>query len=131
MSFESNGRTFCGTPVAAFAITAQSLGAEAVGINCSLGPKEILPMAKTLCEHTDLPVFIKANAGLPDPSTGEYSLQAKEYAEEMQEYLPLGLNAVGGCCGTTPDYIRALTQVFSEKERPKLPKPEKAWCAAE
>lgn len=130
MSFESNGRTFCGTPVAAFAITAQSLGAEAVGINCSLGPKEILPMAKTLCEHTDLPVFIKANAGLPDPSTGEYSLQAKEYAEEMQEYLPLGLSAVGGCCGTTPDYIRALTQVFSEKRAPKAPKARKSMVCS-
>ncbi len=130
MSFESNGRTFCGTPVQAFALTAQGLGVDAVGINCSLGPNEILPMAKTLSESTDLPVFIKANAGLPDPSTGEYSLQAEEYVQQMKAYLPLSLAAVGGCCGTTPDYIRALTQVFSDKKPKKASVVKKSFVCS-
>ena len=76
MSFESRGRTFTGCTVESYAVTAAGLGADAVGINCSLGPKEILPFAQRLCRSvpTGVPVFVKPNAGLPNPDTGSYDL---------------------------------------------------------
>lgn len=115
MSFEERGRTFTGCSVEAFALVAQGLGADAVGINCSLGPKEILPLANRLCAATSLPVFIKPNAGLPDPATGDYNITPQAFCDAMREYEPLGIAAVGGCCGTTPDFIRLLAQTFCVK----------------
>lgn len=112
MSFEPDGRTFTGCPVEAFALTASCLGANALGINCSLGPVEVLPIAKRLCAATALPVFIKPNAGLPDPVSGAYEMGAEAFAECMREYAALGVKAVGGCCGTSPEYIAALARDF-------------------
>ena len=112
MSFEPDGRTFTGCPVEAFALTASSLGANALGINCSLGPVEVLPIAKRLCAVTALPVFIKPNAGLPDPVSGAYEMGAEAFAECMHEYTALGVKAVGGCCGTSPEYIAALARDY-------------------
>lgn len=113
MSFESRGRTFTGCTVESFGITAAGLGVDAVGINCSLGPAEILPFAKRLCRvvPAGMPVFVKPNAGLPNPD-GSYDMDAEEFAREMGEYLSTGISTVGGCCGTTPDYIRALRNAF-------------------
>ncbi|WP_367924943.1 homocysteine S-methyltransferase family protein [uncultured Ruthenibacterium sp.] len=115
MSFEERGRTFTGCSVEAFAVVAEGLGADAIGINCSLGPREILPLARRLCESTSRPVFIKPNAGLPDPSTGKYDISPYEFCSEMKAFEELGIRAVGGCCGTTPEYIRILAQYFRNK----------------
>lgn len=120
MSFEQNGRTFVGCPAESFGLMAQGLGAAAVGINCSLGPAEILPTARRLAESCTLPVFIKANAGLPDPLTGAYSMDAATFAQQMEEYLPLGLAAMGGCCGTSPEYIQALGSL-ADRMVPRTP----------
>ncbi len=109
MSFEKNGRTFTGTTVSAAALTLSGLGADAVGINCSLGPEEILPLAREMAKWTDRPLVIKPNAGLPDPATGEYGLGAEEFADRMERFLPLGILAMGGCCGTDPSFIRKLS----------------------
>ena len=108
MSFEANGRTFLGTSAAAMALTLEGLGVAALGINCSLGPKEILPIAESMMEWTNLPMIIKPNAGLPDPRTGEYDITAEEFAEEMVPFLEKGVGIVGGCCGTNTDFIRAM-----------------------
>ncbi len=116
MSFDAGGRTFTGCPVAAFALVAEGLGANALGINCSLGPDEILPMARELCSWTSLPVFIKPNAGLPDPQTGRYGMDADAFLAAMKEYEALGIKGVGGCCGTTPEFIRALSGYFKDKK---------------
>ncbi|MEG2677199.1 MAG: homocysteine S-methyltransferase family protein [Oscillospiraceae bacterium] len=113
MSFESNGRTFTGCSVQSMAWTLEGLGADAVGINCSLGPDEIFPVAKELCESTELPVFIKANAGLPDPAGEEYKIDAEYFCCAMQKYKELGINGVGGCCGTDPSFIGLLNSSFS------------------
>ena len=113
MSFEKNARTFIGTSVESMAVCLTALGIDAVGINCSLGPKELVPIAKTLTEWTDLPVIIKPNAGLPDPRTGEYDVQAEEFAEEMKPFVEMGVKIVGGCCGTDPGFIRALRAAVS------------------
>lgn len=114
MSFESRGRTFTGCTVESYAATAAGLGADAVGINCSLGPKEILPFAQRLCRSVPagVPVFVKPNAGLPNPD-GSYNLDPDGFAAEMKEYAAIGVSMVGGCCGTTPAFIAKLHETFS------------------
>ena len=115
MSFESRGRTFTGCTVESFGITAAGLGVDAVGINCSLGPEEILPFAKRLCRvvPAGMPVFVKPNAGLPNPD-GSYDLTADGFVEQMLPYAATGISVVGGCCGTTPEYIRKLREAFAK-----------------
>lgn len=130
MSFEGRGRTFTGCTVESFAVTAAGLGADAIGINCSLGPKEILPFAARLCRSVPagLPVFVKPNAGLPNPD-GSYNLSAEEFAREMQEYKTLGVSMVGGCCGTTPAYIAGLKAAFAgAAPADKIPLRRSALC---
>lgn len=116
MTFEQDGRTFAGTPVEAAAITLQGLGADALGINCSLGPKEIMPLAGRLCGATSLPVFLKPNAGLPDPSTGEFLLSPKDFCQQISTFVAMGISMVGGCCGTTPGTIRLLKETYGGQE---------------
>lgn len=112
MSFEADHRTFTGCTTASFALCAEGLGADAIGINCSLGPDQILPIAEELAAMTNLPLIIKANAGLPDPITNTYSIDAAEYARMLLPYTKLPLAYVGGCCGTTPQFIRELRNVL-------------------
>ena len=125
MSFEANGRTFTGCTVESFAATARGLGANAMGINCSLGPKEIFPMAKRLAEAVpgDFPVFVKPNAGLPRADGSGYDITPQLYAMQMKPYRELHLFAAGGCCGTTPEFIQMLNGVFADCKpgRPEHP----------
>ena len=115
MSFEAGGRTFTGCTVESFAATARGLGADAIGINCSLGPKEIFPMAKRLAEAVpgSFPVFVKPNAGLPRADGSGYDITPQLYAMQMKPYRELNLFAAGGCCGTTPEFIQLLNGVFA------------------
>ena len=115
MSFEAGGRTFTGCTVESFAATAQGLGADAVGINCSLGPKEIFPMAKRLAEAVpgNFPVFVKPNAGLPRADGSGYDITPQLFALQMKPYRELHLFAAGGCCGTTPEFIKLLNGTFA------------------
>ena len=108
MSFEANGRTFTGCTAASMVMTLTGLGADAIGVNCSLGPKQLMPILREILAHTHLPVIAKPNAGLPDPVDGHYDLSPAEFAGAMAEAVSLGVSVVGGCCGTSPDYIRAL-----------------------
>jgi 5-methyltetrahydrofolate--homocysteine methyltransferase len=115
MSFEAGGRTFTGCTVESFAATARGLGADAIGINCSLGPKEIFPMAKRLAEAVpgSFPVFVKPNAGLPRADGSGYDITPQLYGMQMKPYRELNLFAAGGCCGTTPEFIQLLNGVFA------------------
>ena len=115
MSFEAGGRTFTGCTVESFAATARGLGADAVGINCSLGPKEIFPMAKRLAEAVpgNFPVFVKPNAGLPRADGSGYDITPQLFALQMKPYRELHLFAAGGCCGTTPEFIKLLNSTFA------------------
>lgn len=108
MTFEQNIRTFTGCSVSAMALTLNGLGVKAIGVNCSLGPKELKPVIEELTKWTNLPIVIKPNAGLPDPATGTYNVTANEFAKLFKELVPYGIKVVGGCCGTTPEFIRAL-----------------------
>ena len=116
MSFEARGRTFTGCTVESYGITAAGLGADAVGINCSLGPKEILPFAQRLCRvvPAGMPVFVKPNAGLPNLD-GSYDITPAEFAAEMAAYLPTGISMLGGCCGSEPESIRLLKELTQDK----------------
>ena len=108
MSFEEDGRTFTGCTVASMARTLEGLGADAVGLNCSLGPDKLYPLLKELCKNTRLPVIAKPNAGLPDPVDGHYDLGPDEFAAALLPCLEAGVTVFGGCCGTSPEYIRKL-----------------------
>jgi 5-methyltetrahydrofolate--homocysteine methyltransferase len=113
MTFEQNGRTFTGTPVSCMAVTLEGLGADVLGINCSLGPVELKPLVEELLSYTNLPVMVKPNAGLPDPETGEFKLSADKFAETMAVYANTAVGGspvkiLGGCCGTTPEFISEL-----------------------
>ena len=123
MTFEATGRSFLGVTVPAMALTLTGLGVDALGFNCSLGPKELLPLVRELREWTALPLILKPNAGLPDPATGTYHITPEDFAEEMKAALELGVCAMGGCCGTTPDFIRALSAALCGKvpaARPRI-----------
>ena len=122
MSFEAGGRTFTGCTVESFAATARGLGADAVGINCSLGPKEIFPMAKRLAEAVpgNFPVFVKPNAGLPRADGSGYDITPQLFALQMKPYRELHLFAAGGCCGTTPAHIAALRAALDALPERKL-----------
>ena len=110
MTFEENGRTFTGCPAEAEILLCEGLGVSAVGVNCSLGPKELMPIIKTLCEKSKIPVIVMPNAGLPDPATGEYSIDAEEFSDYAVEIADLGAGIIGGCCGTTPEFIRRTAE---------------------
>ena len=116
MSFEESGRSFTGCMAECFAETMTGLGADAIGINCSLGPKGMMPIIRRIAAVTPLPLIVKPNAGLPDARDGHYDIGPAQFASEMEECAEIGVRFIGGCCGTTPDYIKALFDAFREKK---------------
>ena len=110
MTFGEDGRTFLGVDPAAAAVTLTSLGADVVGLNCSMGPRELRPALLELLRATHLPVMIQPNAGLPRLVDGEtvFDVGPEEFAVCAAAFLDDGAAILGGCCGTTPDHIRAL-----------------------
>ena len=105
MTFEENMRTFTGVSPECMTAVLEGLGADAVGVNCSLGPEELYPVLEKLCALTKLPVIAKPNAGLPDPSTNLFSVGPEEFAESAVKLAKAGVSIFGGCCGTTPEHI--------------------------
>jgi len=114
MSFDENGRTFSGCDASSIVLTLEALGADAIGINCSLGPKEILPIIKEMAAKTSLPLIAKPNAGLPKIINEQtvFNVTADEFAKQMVSFAKIGINILGGCCGTTPEFI-SLTKNIS------------------
>lgn len=108
MTFEDNKRTFTGCSVSAMCLTLQGLGVEALGVNCSLGPKDLLPIVEEISQWTSIPIVVKANAGLPDPVTNTYNVSPQEFAGVCNQMLKFGAKVMGGCCGTNPEYIAKL-----------------------
>lgn len=131
MSFEQNMRTFTGCSTASMALTLCGLGADVVGMNCSLGPQEALPIVEEILKWSSVPVLIRPNAGLPDPATNLYTTSAVEYADVMEKIAGMGVKLLGGCCGTTPEYIREVGNRIKGKVC-VMPKPEipAAVCSA-
>ncbi|MBD3264645.1 MAG: 5-methyltetrahydrofolate--homocysteine methyltransferase, partial [Candidatus Omnitrophica bacterium] len=108
MTFEENGLTLGGTDPVSSLITLQSLGADAVGCNCSLGPQGIIDFIKKMKPYAMVPLVAKPNAGLPSVSRGRtvFSMDDVEFASFARELVSSGVNMLGGCCGTTPAHIR-------------------------
>ena len=129
MTFMNDCRTFTGVSAECFALVASPL-ADAVGVNCSLGPKELLPIVERLATMTDKPLIVQPNAGLPD-SHGSFPVGAEEFAEYAGRFLDLGVRIIGGCCGTTPEHI-ALTAALAHSRRPAPSRyvPRAAVCSA-
>lgn len=110
MTFGEDGKTFLGTDPAAAAVTLTSLGADVIGLNCSAGPRELRPLLDIMLQNSHLPVMIQPNAGLPHLDGGEtvYDVRPEEFAQWGRAFLDDGAAILGGCCGTSPDHIRAL-----------------------
>ena len=115
MSFDATGRTFTGCTPASMARTMEGLGADAVGVNCSLGPAEMTGIVREIRRNTSLPVIAKPNAGLPDPVTGAYNVGPEDFAQMMNALADAGAGILGGCCGTNPDYIRETVSVCGSR----------------
>lgn len=111
MTFNADGRTFTGCTVSDFVAAAEAAGASALGLNCSLSPEVMLPTAREIAAATRLPIIIKPNAGLPN-SDGEYDVTPESFANDMIPYRALGVKIVGACCGSDPDFIRALRNIY-------------------
>jgi len=112
MTFEASGRTLYGTDALGALITLQSLGADAVGINCGAGPDKLIEIVKEMAKYATVPLIVKPNAGLPKLIDGEtvFDMDKETFVMHMKELVNAGASLVGGCCGTTPEYIRALNQ---------------------
>lgn len=115
LTFEADGRTLFGTDAKTAAIMLESLGASAIGANCSTGPAQMENIISKMVSHTRIPVIAKPNAGLPfldENGTTCYNMEAEEFAEEMEVLVNAGATILGGCCGTTPEFIRQIHERF-------------------
>lgn len=113
MTFEEDGRTFTGCLPESMAITLEGLGVDAIGVNCSLGPKELKGIVEKIINNTNLPVIVQPNAGLPNMIKGKarYDINEEEFANFIRELVELGVSIIGGCCGTTPRFIEEISKI--------------------
>ncbi|OOO00039.1 MAG: homocysteine methyltransferase [Epulopiscium sp. Nele67-Bin004] len=116
MSFEANGRTFFGTSLEAMVVTLEGLGVDMLGINCSLGPKELAGLVEELMTLATIPVVVQPNAGLPlmDGDKMYYNITREEFALYIKDFAKLGVSVIGGCCGTEPMYIQSLSELIAD-----------------
>ena len=118
MTFEADGRALYGTDVLTAAITLESLGADAFGVNCSTGPAQMIPMFEKIQSAVKIPLIAKPNAGMPtldDAGNTVYGLGCEEFAKEVKMLWERGASILGGCCGTTPEHIRAMISLMKEE----------------
>ncbi len=110
--YDAKGKLMTGADAKAMVALLEGLGVSAMGLNCSLGPREMKDIAKEICTYASVPVIVKPNAGLPETVNGEtaYNVSPDDFAQEMAEIAQNGAVILGGCCGTGPDYIKALVE---------------------
>ncbi|MFH1282662.1 MAG: homocysteine S-methyltransferase family protein [bacterium] len=120
-TFTKEGRTVTGTDISTFANVVQSMGADSIGFNCSVGPKHLLPLLKKLVKYTNLPISVKPNRGLPQLINNEtvFPGTVKEFIYYSKQFIKLGANLLGGCCGTTPEFIGALAELAKKSKSKK------------
>lgn len=118
MTYNEDGRTLYGTDPTTAVVVLQSLGADAIGVNCSTGPEQMVPIVEEMRRVAEVPLLAKPNAGLPELVDGEtvYLMTPEEFAEAGKLLVKAGAHMVGGCCGTTPEHIRALTEAVKPME---------------
>ena len=125
--FDERKKLLTGADIPVFVSMLEGLRVDALGINCGLGPKQMLPMLEELQKFSSLPIVVKPNAGLPKQRGNEtyYDVEPKEFAQTMEEIVDMGAAVIGGCCGTTPDHIRAMIEACQDKKiRPITKKTE-------
>ncbi len=112
MTFDENERSFTGCMPESMVATIGGLGVDAIGVNCSLGPKQLLPIVKKICKVANIPVIVQANAGLPDIIDGQaiYNVDKDDFYEGVQKFIEAGASIIGGCCGTNPSFINKISQ---------------------
>ncbi len=115
MTFEANGKTLTGADPTAMVAFLEGIGVDALGVNCSLGPKEIAPIVEEILSTARIPILVQPNAGLPvySGNTTTYNVTIEDFASYIRDFIRSGVSAVGGCCGTTPDYIRSAAVLLS------------------
>lgn len=115
MTVEADGSIFSGGNAVEAALALESAGASAVGINCSVGPDQLVSVVRNIKEAVSIPVIAKPNAGMPvidDKGNAVYSMGAAEFAKHMKVLVENGASIIGGCCGTTPEYIKAVAEIL-------------------
>lgn len=119
MTFEENKRTFTGCKASSMVLTLEGLGVDALGVNCSLGPDQLVDVVKEIEQWTNLPIIVQANAGLPDIEDGEaiYNIDEEEFAKGAMAFVECGASIIGGCCGTTPEYISEIKSCLKGIEK--------------
>ena len=128
MTFDENGRSFTGCMPESMVATIQGLGVDAIGVNCSLGPKKLIPIVEKICKISYVPIIVQANAGLPDIIDGNaiYNIKEDEYLEGVKEFIQKGASIIGGCCGTTPNFIRKISDNLSNIDKIEVEKEHKS-----
>ena len=133
MTFNENGRSFTGCLPEAMVATIEGLGVDALGVNCSLGPKQLLPIVKTITELANVPVIVQANAGLPVIKEGQavYEMNDEEFFQGVKDFVDLGVSIIGGCCGTNETFIKKICDNIDKLQK-KEPKRRKSTivCSA-
>lgn len=132
MTFQEDGRTLTGTTPEIFVYTMQGLGVDALGVNCSLGPHELLPIVKKITDIASVPVIVQANAGLPKVIDEETIFEIKEdiYSNYVDKFLDVGVTIIGGCCGTGPEHIKALNKKLDKKIKTTKKLPKSIVCSS-
>ncbi len=134
MTFESDGRTLYGTDAVTAAVVLESLGADALGTNCSTGPDKMVDVVRRMASVTTVPIIAKPNAGLPSLDRNGntvYDMGAKEFGSCMKALVEAGASVIGGCCGTTPEHIRAGCEETKDLNLPLRKKPEQRFLTSE
>lgn len=123
LSFSEDGRTVTGTDAATAAITLSAMGADIIGANCSLGPEQLLPIVEQLAANCDCPISVQPNAGMPHLENGVtvFPMNAAEMGKWAEKLVNAGASYLGGCCGTTPEHIRALKKATKNLNPVKRP----------
>ena len=133
MTFDENGRSFTGCLPETMVATIEGLGVDALGVNCSLGPKQLLPIVKTITELANVPVIVQANAGLPVIKEGQavYEMNDEEFFQGVKDFVDLGVSIIGGCCGTNETFIKKICDNIDKLQK-KEPKRRKSTivCSA-
>ena len=133
LSYSEDGRAITGTDPQSAAIILESMGADVIGVNCSLGPEQLVPIVQTLAENCDVPISVQPNAGMPYLENGEtvFPMSPADFGAWAPKLLAAGATFIGGCCGTTPAHIQAVAAALQEAEPPvRAARPRRLWLAS-